>query len=48
MDFFNMLLNDPVVYYSFIGLGITAGIFAFLMFFFIRNVMKDKTHKNAE
>jgi hypothetical protein len=27
MDFFYMLLNDPVVYYSIIGLGITAGIF---------------------
>jgi hypothetical protein len=42
MDFFDMLLNDPVVYYSIIGLGITAGIFTFLMFFFIKNVINDK------
>ena len=41
MDLIDMLLNDPVVYYSFIGLGITASIFAFLMFFFIRNTIRD-------
>jgi hypothetical protein len=41
MDLIDMLLNDPVVYYSFIGLGITTSIFAFLMFFFIRNTLKD-------
>lgn len=42
MSFFEMLLNDPVVYYSFIGLGITSGIFIFLMYFFIKNVINDK------
>lgn len=48
MDFFEMLLNDPVVYYSLIGIGITASIFTFLMFFFIRNVIKDSTKKDAD
>lgn len=42
MKFFEMLLDDPVVYYSIIGLTITSGIFAFLMYFFIKNVMNDK------
>jgi hypothetical protein len=42
MDFFDMLLNDPVVYYSIIGIGITVGIFTFLMFFFIKNIINDK------
>ena len=41
MDLVKMLLNDPVVYYSFIGLAITGGIFAFLMVLFIRNTMKS-------
>ncbi|MGX9415744.1 hypothetical protein ACXJY6_06370 [Vibrio sp. RC27] len=40
MDLYHMLLNDPVVYYSFIGLGVTVSIFAFLMFFFIKNTIK--------
>jgi len=42
MDFFDMLLNDPVVYYSIIGLGITSGIFMFLMYFFIKNIINDE------
>jgi hypothetical protein len=42
MNFFDMLLNDPVVYFSIIGLSITAGIFLFLMFFFIRNIKDEK------
>ncbi|WP_022941568.1 hypothetical protein [Psychromonas hadalis] len=42
MDFFDMLLNDPVVYYSIIGLSITGGIFAFILIFFIKNIINDK------
>lgn len=48
MDFFEMLINDPVVYYSIIGLGVTVGIFAFLMFFFIKNVINDKKIETLE
>lgn len=34
MDFFEMLINDPVVYYSIIGLAVMAGISIFFVVYF--------------
>lgn len=48
MDLMQMLFNDPVVYYSFIGLGITAIIFTFMMFLFIRNTLNSPKNKRKD
>ena len=42
MNFFEMLFNDPVVFSSFIGLGILLGIGAFYVYYFLKK-MKEST-----
>jgi hypothetical protein len=41
MNFFDMLMNDPVVIYSFGGLAILLGIGAFYIYYFIKNVNEN-------
>ena len=38
MNFFDMLLNDPVVIYSMIGLAILLGIGVFYIYYFMKNI----------
>jgi len=42
MSVYEMLFSDPVVYYSLIAIAVTAGVFSYLMFFFIRNIISHK------
>ncbi|WP_241242140.1 DUF3149 domain-containing protein [Thalassotalea sp. G2M2-11] len=42
MNFFNMLLNDPVVFTSIIGLAIVLGICGFYVYFFLKNIEQNK------
>ncbi|XQW84791.1 DUF3149 domain-containing protein [Thalassotalea piscium] len=42
MNFFNMLLNDPVVFISFIGLAVLLGICGFYVYYFIKHIEEDK------
>ncbi|GAA5141312.1 DUF3149 domain-containing protein [Thalassotalea piscium] len=42
MNFFNMLLNDPVVFMSFIGLGVLFGIAGFYVYYFAKKIKEDK------
>ena len=41
MNFFSMLLNDPVVYYSFGGLAILLGIGAYYIYYFLKHIQED-------
>ena len=42
MDFFNMLLNDPVVYISMIGLFIVFGICGYYVYYFMKHISEDQ------
>lgn len=42
MDFLSMLLNDPVVFISIIGLLIVLGICSYYVYFFLKNIAEDK------
>ena len=37
-----MLLNDPVVLYSFIGLAIVLGICSYYIYYFLSHIIEDK------
>ncbi|GLX78928.1 hypothetical protein tinsulaeT_22680 [Thalassotalea insulae] len=38
MNVFDMLINDPVVLISFIGLAIVLGICGFYVYYFLKNI----------
>lgn len=42
MNFFSMLVNDPVVMYSVAGLAILLGICAYYVYYFVTHVIDDK------
>jgi hypothetical protein len=42
MDFLSMLLNDPVVSISIIGLLIVLGICSYYVYFFMKNINQNK------
>lgn len=41
MNLFSMLLNDPVVLYSFGGLAILLGIGAYYIYYFLKHIQED-------
>ena len=41
MNFFDMILNDPIVLYSFGGLAILLGIGAFYIYYFLKNINEN-------
>jgi len=43
MNFFTMLLNDPVVMFAFGGLTIMMGICAYYVYYFIKHIKEDST-----
>ncbi len=45
MNFFSMLINDPVVLYSFVGLAILFAIGGYYIYYFLKHIQEDsKTH----
>ncbi|GHG03996.1 DUF3149 domain-containing protein [Thalassotalea marina] len=42
MDFFNMLLNDPMVYIPMIGLFIVLGICGYYVYYFMKNISESE------
>lgn len=42
MDVVEMLVNDPVVMYSVVGLLIVLGICGFYVYYFLKNIKEDK------
>ena len=42
MDFFKMLLNDPVVFMSITGLAIVLGICSYYVYYFISHIKNDE------
>ena len=42
MDILNMLLNDPVVLYSFVGLAILLAIGGFYVYYFLKHISEDE------
>jgi hypothetical protein len=42
MDVLNMLINDTVVLYSFIGLAILLGICGFYVYYFLKHISEDE------
>lgn len=42
MKLLSMLVNDPVVLYSTVGLAILLGIGVFYIYYFIKHVIDDK------
>lgn len=42
MNLVEMLLNDPVVLISFIGLAIVLGICSFYVWYFLKNIDESK------
>ena len=47
MNFFNMLINDPVVPISMIRLLIVLGICCFYIYYFLNNITDDANKNNA-
>lgn len=41
MNLVNMLMNDPVVLISFIGLATVIGICSFYVYYFIKNIEEN-------
>lgn len=41
MNFFDMLLNDPVVIMSFLGLATVIGICSFYVYYFLKHISED-------
>ncbi|MBA6223469.1 MULTISPECIES: DUF3149 domain-containing protein [unclassified Colwellia] len=42
MNVLNMLINDPVVLYSFIGLAVLLGICGFYVYYFLKHISEDE------
>ena len=42
MDLLSMLANDPVVMFSFGGLGICLAICAYYIYYFIKHIQNDE------
>lgn len=42
MNFFEMLLNDPVVFISFIGLGVLFAICGYYVYYFLDHIKEDQ------
>ncbi|WP_259365733.1 hypothetical protein [Colwellia sp. MB02u-6] len=42
MNVLNMLINDSVVLYSFIGLAFLLGICSFYVYYFLKQISADK------
>lgn len=42
MRFFELILNDPIVIYSFVGLLLLLGIGGFYVYYFLKNISDDK------
>lgn len=42
MNIIDMLLNDPVVLYSFVGLAVLLGIGGFYVYYFLKHINEDK------
>lgn len=42
MNFFEMLLNDPIVLISFTGLAVVIGICSFYVYYFMKNIEADE------
>ncbi|MGB1262117.1 MAG: DUF3149 domain-containing protein [Cognaticolwellia sp.] len=42
MDIVDMLINDPIVLISFIGLAIVLGICSFYVYYFLKHISEDK------
>jgi len=42
MNFFDMLLNDPIVFSAITGLVVLLGIGAFYIYYFISHINNDK------
>ncbi|WP_448549594.1 DUF3149 domain-containing protein [Thalassotalea fusca] len=43
MNIIDMLLNDPIVLYSFVGLGIVLGICGYYIYYFIKHIEESKS-----
>ena len=41
MKFLDMLLNDPIVLYSAVGLTILLGICSFYVYYFLKHIQED-------
>ena len=41
MKFFDLLINDPVVIYSFGGLAILLGLGAFYIYYFLKKISEN-------
>ena len=41
MNFIDMLLNDPVVIFSFSGLAVLLGICSFYVYYFLKHIEED-------
>ena len=41
MRFLEMLLNDPIVIYSFAGLAILLGLGVFYVYYFLKNINEN-------
>ena len=42
MNFFSMLVNDPVVMFSFGGLAIVLAICAYYIYYFMKHIQEDE------
>jgi hypothetical protein len=42
MNILDMLINDPVVFYSFIGLAIILGIGGYYVYYFLKHISEDE------
>lgn len=42
MDLVQLLINDPIVLYSFIGLAVLLGICGYYIYYFIKHIQQDK------
>ena len=42
MNVLNMLINDPAVHYSFMGLAVLLGICGFYVYYFLKHISDDE------
>jgi len=42
MNIIDMLINDPVVLFSFAGLAIVLGICSFYVYYFLKHISEDE------
>ena len=45
MNLLSMLINDPVVMFSFAGMAILLGICGYYVYYFLKNIQEDTEHK---